>query len=739
MDCQARGELPMNTIRCPECDGSLPGTARYCPACGISRTLLGHRSDDKWLEIRQSATWRKEIAPTPNRANPAPLPPRPARSRPPMWNTWRRLRYQIRPTLVVWISFVLFLLLIFGGVFGIVVTRGSGVNTQPTGPALQVTPNNVAVGATVILNGKHFKPYGKIGLTRDISIPVLDTANTAFIDADRNGSFADTIVITPDWDTGLHTLNAEDAFRHKVASFSIMVTAYTTILRPAHLRVSVGALNLGSGDQATNTTRTMTLTNIGAGFISWQGTVTQPWLMLSPASGTFASGHSVQIIVAIDRSKLDPGQYKTQINILSTVGNSTVPVDAAVTPLISGFNAVLRTDPALLSFSAIDGGSSPSAQTITVSNPGLRSLQWQATTDTNWLFVSPQSGTVDPASNLPVTVHVNSSLLLPGTYNGVVTLSTGGSDANGNNLQTVSVTVTIIPQCSLLIAPGQLNFTSVYQEGTPALKAINIAASSGCNMPASWNAVSNASWLTVDTTSGKTPASPNVGINISGLSPGVYNSSIVFSSASGTQTLPVTFTLSRTQVSLVTTAPSALSFRGVVGQSGPAIQKISIANNENTGALNWTATTTGGAWLTVYPSTGILMAHQSSSFNIVASVLPTLVPGTYNGTVTISGTDGYGQPASGSPQIIPVSLLVQPACTFTTSSGALKFTGTSRQAAAVNQQVALRINPSCTNKLNFTATTSGGDWLSASIGRYYNSCRQCEYYSRTSDSRHLFR
>ena len=710
------GELPMNTIRCPECDEPLPGVAKYCPTCGVSRTLLGHRSDDKWLEIRQSATWRKEIAPSPNRAHPVPLPPRPARSRPPMWNTWRRIRSRMRPTVAVWISFAVFLFLIFGSVFGIVVTRGSGVSTQATEPALQATPNNVAVGATAILNGEHFKPYGKIRLTRDISIPVLDTANIAIIDADRNGNFADTITITPDWGAGLHILNAEDAFRHKVASFSIMVTAYTTTLRPAHLRVSVDALDLGSGDQATNTTRTLTLTNIGAGFISWQGTVTPPWLMLSPASGTFASGHSAQIIVAIDRSKLDPGQYKTQIDILSTAGNSIIPVNAAVTPLISGYKAVLRTDPALLSFTAIDGGSSPSTQTITVSNPGQSSLQWQATTDTNWLFVSPESGTVDPSGNQPVTVHVNSSLLLPGTYNGAVTLSAGGSTASGDNLQTVFVTATIIPQCSLLIAPGQLNFTGVYQQGTPALKAINVAASSGCNTSASWNAISNASWLTVDTTSGQTPASPNVGINISGLAPGIYNSSIVFSSASGTQTLPVTFTLSRTPVSLLTTAPGTLSFQGVVGQSGPAIQKIAITNNGNSGALNWKATATGGAWLTVYPSTGILTAHQSSSFNIIASMLPTLAPGTYSGTVTISGTDSYGQPASGSPQIISVSLLVQPACTFTMSSSTLKFTGISGQAASVNRQVALLINPSCTNKLKWTATTSGGTWLSASIG-----------------------
>jgi Viral BACON domain len=676
---------------------------------------LGNRSDDKWLEIRQSATWRKEVAPSPNRANPAPLPPRPARSRPPMWNMWRRIHHQIRPTFIVWISLFIFLVLIFGGVFGIVVTRGSGVRNQSEDLALQVTPNNVAVGATVMLNGEHFKPYGKIGLTRDTAIPVLDTANATVIDADRNGNFADTIAITPDWDNGIHTLNAEDAFRHKVASFSIMVTGHTTTLRPAHLQISVDALDLGSGDQATNTTRTMTLANIGAGLISWQGTGSQLWLILSPTSGTIASGQSVQVIVAIDRSKLSPGEYKAQINILSTAGNNTVTVKAAVTQIVSSNRAILQTDAALLSFTAVDGGLSPSPQILTVSNPGLTSLQWQATTNTDWLFVSPQSGYVDPASNLPVTVRIDSSLLLPGTYNGAITLSMQGSDANRNNAQVVFVTVTIMPQCSLQVVPGQLNFTGVYQQGMPASKAINITVSQGCNMPVSWKAISNASWLTIATSSGQTPASPEVSVNISGLLPGVYNSSIMLSSPSGTQTLPVSFTLSQTSISLMTTAPNALSFSGVVGQNSSAIQRIAVVNTGGIGALHWTATATGGNWLAVYPATGLLMAHQSASFNVTASVLPALAPGTYKGVVTITGIDGYGHPTSGSPQVIPVSLLVQPACTFTISSGALKFTGISGQAALVSQQVALLVDVSCTHKLNWTATTSGGTWLLASV------------------------
>ncbi len=103
--------------------------------------------------------------------------------------------------------------------------------------------------------------------------------------------------------------------------------------------------------------------------------------MLSPAGGTFASGHSAQVMVAIDRSKLNPGSYNARINILSTAGNTVVPVKATVTALARERGPILQVSPALLSFTASDGGPSPSAQTITVSNPGLRPLQWQATTD----------------------------------------------------------------------------------------------------------------------------------------------------------------------------------------------------------------------------------------------------------------------------------------------------------------------------------------------------------------------
>lgn len=675
---------------------------------------MWRRTDDLWLENRRSVTWRKEVTLSPNRVNPAPLPPRPAKSRPPMWNTWRRIRHRLSPTLVVCISLLVFL--IFGSVFGIVATRGSGVSAQAHKLALQVTPDNVAVGATVILNGEYFNPYGKIGLTRDLSIPIQDTANATIIDADDKGDFTDTLVVTPDWGAGQHTINAEDALKHKVASFSVMVTGHATSLRPAHLSVSTDTLDLGSGNQATNTTKAITIANIGGGVISWQVNCSQSWLLVSPPRGTFASGLSTQVMVALDRSKLKPGSYSAQITIFSTGGNSTINVTGSVTAFAAGSGPILQTSPALLSFTAIDGGPSPAPQTITVSNPGLSPLQWQASTSADWLSAAPESAVIDPSGSLPVTVSINSSLLLPGTYNGFITLSMPGSASVLSSLQTIFVSVTIMPQCSLQATPGQLDFASIYQQGAPPTKAISIETSQSCSASGSWQASTSASWLTLSATQGQAPASLKVGVNVSNLSPGVYTSAIDLSSTVGTQTLPVTFTLGQAPIPLVTTAPASLSFNGTIGQPNPATQNVSITNGGNTGSLNWHATTTGGNWLSVYPTAGTLATHQTASFTIAASILPTLVPGTYSGTITIIGSDNFGRPALGSPQVLPVSLVVKPACAFTVAPGTLNFSGVSGQVTPFNQQIALQANSSCVNTLDWTvATAGGGNWLSASV------------------------
>ncbi len=694
--------------------------AQTAPSKKERRRSGSHRpADDDWSVLDRPSTWHKEVAPSPNRSKATPLPPRPVRSRVPMLNAKRRLSwlYKLPPALFMWVSLLVLVAVVFSSISGIVATRSKGIDnaTRDGELSLQVNPSSVFVGATVVLKGVHFSPHGRISLSRDNAIPIVDTSDASMTEADGQGNFSDTVAILPDWGPGQHMINAEDAIRHKVASFSILVTGNATSLRPAHLLVSANSVDLGSGDQFTNTVKTVTLANVGGGQISWQGSGTQPWLTLSPRSGTISSNQVAQVKVAIDRSKLNPGDYKAQIDFLSNAGKSTIAIKAEVTQLSPEHMAMLQVTPALLSFTATDGASPP-VQMVTVNNAGLQQLRWQATTSASWLSASPQSASVDPLSSTSAAIGVNTSDLLPGTYSGVVTFSAQGDTSATVSSQSLQVTVTVVPQCSLLFSPGMLNFASEYQQSTPAPETITVGTYSNCNTPIAWQAISNANWLTISATSGTTPSTPVLGINAANLKPGFYTSSIIFSSAAGTQTFPVTFTLGQTTGPLVTTAPDGVVFNGNAGQAAPAPQQASIINNGSGGSMTWQAATTGGSWLTVSPSGGTLAPHQSATLSISVRNLSALTSGTYSGTVTITGQDGAGSQVPGSPQTIPVSLTVKSSCTVAATPAGLSFNRTAGLTGYISQSVAVLANTGCTDGLSWTALTatdSGGNWLTA--------------------------
>ncbi len=579
------------------------------------------------------------------------------------------------------------------------------------------------VGGTVTLRGAHFTPHGRIGFTLDDTISIVDTNGNQMIEADKQGNFAETVVATQNWGSGPHTLNAEDAAIHKVASFPILVTGQSASLRPPHLSLSSTSLNFGVGDQTGSSIRTITLTNVGGGLISWQGTCTQDWVQVSPGSGTIASEQSGRVMIAIDRSHLQPGPYEAQIIFSSSAGEVTLSIKIEVMPSSAGREAVLQLTPSLLPFKNVDGSPPPQAQMITVSNSGVKPLPWHVTANASWLSASPQSDTIASNSSEHVQISVNSSSLVPGTYEGVITFKTQGPDAAINSLRSVYVNLTITPGCSLQVSPGILTFSSVYLQPAPRGKTIDLDASPDCTHHLQWHTLSHASWLSIAMPNGTTPASPKVSINTTYLTPGVYTGSIIFNTSTGTQTLLVTFTLGQptTPLLTVTTSNTTLSFQSIIGQHGnPPAQTIKLSNAGG-GTLRWSViatTTIGGAWLAVAPTSGKLTAHQSTSLAVQVSLLKSLVAGTYNGIITISGTDQTGHAIAGNLQTLPVTFVVQDACTLLPSSATLNFVGALDQIAPPTQAITLQAYGACNHSLNWTITantTSANEaWLIAS-------------------------
>jgi hypothetical protein len=108
----------------------------------------------------------------------------------------------------------------------------------------------------------------------------------------------------------------------------------------------------------------------------------------------------------------------------------------------------------------------------------------------------------------------------------------------------------------------------------------------------------------------------------------------------------------------------------MAGGSNPAAQSVTISNTGG-GALNWTASKTQ-SWLTLSATSGAAPATLA-----VGAVTAGLAGGTYTDTVTVAASG-----ASGSPQIVNVTLNVSAAPPPPTPALSLSGTAVSFSAAA---------------------------------------------------------
>ena len=124
-----------------------------------------------------------------------------------------------------------------------------------------------------------------------------------------------------------------------------------------------------------NTVRTLNLVNSGGGSITWSASSNQPWLIVSPTQGTFSQQETISL--AVQRAGLKPGYYTGSITISTNVSPpQTIQVDMKVQSLPLKAAPVLALPPALLSFTATDGQSNASPQSLIISNPGSIPLHW---------------------------------------------------------------------------------------------------------------------------------------------------------------------------------------------------------------------------------------------------------------------------------------------------------------------------------------------------------------------------
>jgi hypothetical protein len=97
---------------------------------------------------------------------------------------------------------------------------------------------------------------------------------------------------------------------------------------------------------------------------------------------------------------------------------------------------VISLNRGTLNFGAVSSHPAGRSQTFTISNTGGGTLNWNLSDNVSWLTCTPVSG----GNSAKVTVTVDSTGLVPGQYNGVITIQDAGAS---NSPREVSVVLTV--------------------------------------------------------------------------------------------------------------------------------------------------------------------------------------------------------------------------------------------------------------------------------------------------------
>lgn len=290
----------------------------------------------------------------------------------------------------------------------------------------------------------------------------------------------------------------------------------------------------GGGNPAT---QTLTISNTGSGTLTWTASDNAAWLALSPASGT----NNGTITVTAATGALAAGTYNATIALGATgATNVQVPVTFTVTSA----PVSIALSQSSLTYTAVQGGSTPASQAVTVTSNG----NWTATDNAAWLTLSPTSG----VGNGSITASVNLESAPVGTNTATITVTAGGTT------KTVSVTLMVSP-ASLTITPDNLSFTATQGAANPSAQTITISSAG------TWTASHNASWLSLSPMSGSKNGTIVASVNTANATLGNNSTTITVTSGGLIKTANVTLTLNTPTSSSATLIWSANTEKDLAG------------------------------------------------------------------------------------------------------------------------------------------------------------------------------
>ena len=528
----------------------------------------------------------------------------------------------------------------------------------PDKQVLSVMPDQLRVTDTFTLSGRGFGTNDPISFTHDQdNAPLLNGSGKPLqTRADDLGTFSVQAVVPTNWEVGQHSIYAIDIGKEQ--SISVLATFWVqqSTLAAPRLQLSSSSIDLGTNVPGVVAKKIITLINVGGGHLTWQASSDQPWLTVSPNSGTFNGRSIVQVMT--DSGTLRPRSYAGHITFRQQ-GSSDKPLTLSVTMTVkSAPPANLILSPPSLNFSST--GQNPAGQTIALQNSGGGPLAWTLAATTfdgaNWLNATPSSGNLQPGQAMNVTVSVNAAILKPRPYQGALSFSYGGLTSQ----VAVSLTVSVPPSAAISLNQSTLNFTTL-QGTNPAPQSFTITNTG--NTTLNWVITEDQNGIVFAPTSSRSGSlAPNksavitVTPNVLQANAGTLAAAItVADSDGGTKVLSQRITVNivvkgQGQASFTLSTNSMVFTHDSLVTS--SYQFLVIANSGSQ-TLNWVAKSSA-PWLSTSTGSGALNPGANTLINISCDS-SALAPGSYSASFVVSDNDAG---TTAAPQTLIVNLVV---------------------------------------------------------------------------------
>jgi hypothetical protein len=365
---------------------------------------------------------------------------------------------------------------------------------------------------------------------------------------------------------------------------------------------------------------------------------------------------STRTFTVAPRTGLAAGTYTGTITVSGTgLTSRTVSLSFTVNP-VAATPSISLSQTGTHTFSNREVGytSLPTAREVTVTNTstvatGALTVALSGTNASSFTLSATSLASITSANGTRTFTVVPRTGLAAGTYTATVTVSGTGLTSRTFNVSFTVTPVTAVPSISLSHSQHAFSDREVGYTSLPTARVITVTNTGTVATGALTVAISgNTSAFTVSVTSLSSIAVAGTReftiVPRTGLSVGTYTATVTVSGTNITaRSVVVSFTVTAATVTpSISVSPSTITFSAAVGYSGSAeaqTQTITVTNTSTvvtpTISISLTA---GSANFTLHDTSsfGTLAAGANRTFRL--RPVSGLAAGTYNATITVSGT-----------------------------------------------------------------------------------------------------